>query len=49
MDEEIQPDDLVELPLVTIDQQEHQLENDAYLESLLTKDLSDAEAIDDMA
>ena len=46
MDEEIQPDGLVELPLVTIDEHEPQLESDSYLESLLTEDLSDADDID---
>ena len=46
MDEEIQPDGLVELPLVTVDEHEPQLESDSYLESLLTEDLSDADDID---
>ena len=43
VDEEIQPDGLVELPLVTNDEHEPQLESDSYLESLLTEDLSDVD------
>ena len=46
VDEKIQPDGLVELPLVTIDEQEPQLESDSHLESLLTEDLSDVDDID---
>ena len=46
VDEEIQPYGLVELPLVTIDEHEPELESDSYLESLLTEDLSDADDID---
>ena len=46
VDEEIQLDGLVELPLVTADEFDPQLESDTYLESLLTEDLSDAEDID---
>lgn len=46
MDEEIQPDGLVELPPVTAYEPDPQLESDAYLESLLMEVLSDA---DDMA
>ena len=46
VDEEIQPDGLVELPVVTIDEQETQLDSDSYLESLLTEDLSDVDDID---
>ena len=46
VDEEIQPNGLVELPLVTIDEHEPQLESDSYLESLLIEDLSDADDID---
>ena len=46
VDEEIQPDDLIELPPVAMDEQEPQDESDSYLESMLTEDLSDA---DDMA
>ena len=34
------------LPPVTIDEEEPQLESDAYLESLLTEDLSDVDDID---
>ena len=54
VDEEIQPDGLVELSLVTIYEHEPQLESDSYLESLLTEDLSDAddndaEDVDNMA
>ena len=46
VDEEIQPNGLVELPLATINEQEPQLESDSYLESLLTEDLSDDDDID---
>ena len=46
VDEEIQPDGLIELPSTVMDEQEAQDESDSYLESMLTEDLSDA---DDMA
>ena len=46
VDEEIQPDGLVELPIVTADEFDPQLESDSYLESLLTEDLSDVDDID---
>ena len=54
VDEEVEPNGLVELPLVTMDEQEPALESDPYLESSLTKDLSDVddiefEDVDDMA
>ena len=46
VDEDVQPDGLVEIPPVALDEQELTLESDNYLESLLTKDLSDADDID---
>ena len=46
VDEEIQPDGLVEIPIVTADEFDPQLESDSYLESLLTENLSDANDID---
>ena len=45
VDEEIQLDGLIVLPLVAMDEQEPLNESDSYLESMLTEDLSD----DDMA
>ena len=44
--EEIQPDGLIELPPIAMDEKEPQDESDSYLESMLTEDLSD---VDDMA
>jgi hypothetical protein len=44
--EEIQPDGLIELPPVAMDEKEPQDESDSYLESMLIEDLSD---VDDMA
>lgn len=44
--EEIQPDGLIELPPVAMDEKEPREESDSYLESMLTEDLSD---VDDMA
>ena len=46
VDEEIQPDGLIVLPPVAMDEQESQDESDSYLERMLTEGLSDA---DDMA
>ena len=46
VDEEIQPDGLVELPPLIADDPDGQLESDAYLESLLAEDLNDVEGID---
>lgn len=46
MDVEIHLDDLIELPLVSMDEQEAPNESDPSLESLLIEDLSD---VDDMA
>ena len=55
MDEEIQPDGLVEIPSIVMDVEEAPLESDDYLERLLTEDLDDdsdaidADGLDDMA
>jgi len=51
VDEEIQPDGLIELPPIAINEQEPQDESDSYMESMLTEDLSDADDmdVDDMA
>ena len=55
VDEEIQPDGLVEIPSIVMDVEEPPFEGDAYLESLLTEDLDDdsdaidADGLDDMA
>ena len=51
VDEELQLDGLIELPQIAMDEPEPQDESDSYLESMLTKDLSDADDIDadDMA
>lgn len=46
VDEEIQPNGLIELPPVAMDEQGPQDESDSYLESMLTEDLGD---VDDMA
>ena len=46
VDHEIQTNGLVELPLVIEDEFDPQLESDAYLENLLTEDLSDVDDID---
>ena len=43
VDNEVHPYGLVELPPVTMDEQEPALESDTYLESLLTEDLSDVD------
>lgn len=51
VDQEIQPNGLIELHPVAMDEQEPQDESDSYLESMLTEDLSDANDmdVDDMA
>eukprot|EP00253_Pinus_taeda_P014811 PITA_14811 len=51
VDKEIQPDGLIELPPVAMDEQEPQDESDSYMESMLTENMSDADDIDvdDMA
>ena len=46
VDEEIQPNGLIELSLIAMDEQEPQDESDPHLESMLTEDLSD---VDDIA
>ena len=46
VDKEIQPACLIEISLVAMEEQEPQYESDSYLESMLTKELSD---VDDMA
>ena len=46
VDEEIQPDGLIELPSTVMDEQEAQDESDSYLESMLTEDLSDVDDMD---
>ena len=47
VDEEIQPDGLVEIPSIVMDVEEPPLESDDYLESLLAEDLDDdSDAID---
>jgi len=42
VDEEMQPDGLLEIPSVTMDE-EPPLESDSYLESLLTEDIEDVD------
>lgn len=46
VDEEIQPDGLIELPPVIINEQEPQDESDSYLESMQTEDMSDVGDMD---
>ena len=47
VNEEIQPDGLVEIPSIVMDVEDPPLESDDYLESLLAKDLNDdSDAID---
>ena len=46
VDYEIQPNGLVEIPPVSMDEEELPLESDSYLESLLIKDLNDADEND---
>lgn len=46
VDEEIQPDGLIELPTIAMDEKEPQDESNPYLDSMLTKDLRD---VDDIA
>ena len=47
VDKEIQLDGLVEQPPISTDEQEPQLKSDAYLESMLSKDLSDVDDNED--
>eukprot|EP00253_Pinus_taeda_P035891 PITA_35891 len=51
VDEEIQPDGLIELPPIAMDEQEPEDESDSYLENMLAEDLSDVDDMDveDMA
>jgi len=42
VDGKIQPNSLIELPPIAMDEQEPQDESDSYLESMLTEELSDA-------
>jgi len=46
VDEEIQPDGLIELPPISMDEKKPQDESDYYLESMLTKNLCDADDMD---